>query len=103
MLFHIPWFECTSSFSFLWPIGSLLERLLLLGYQPAQFFSTKSDASLVVEIMGNDRHEQSANAILPFKHGLMPKRAGFCGKFSGNVKGGRPKGLPFFIECIAKN
>jgi hypothetical protein len=71
-----------------------LGRLLLSGYQPAQFFSTKSDASLVVEIMGNDRHEQSANAILPFKHEFGPKMAGFFDKFSGNVKREDPKALP---------
>jgi hypothetical protein len=80
-----------------------LERLLLLGYQPAQFFSTKSDASLVVEIMGNDRHEQSANAILPFKHEFELKMTGFCGNFSGNVKKGGAIGPPFFIEFIRGN
>jgi hypothetical protein len=75
-----------------------LGRLLLLGYQPVQFFSTKSDASLVLEIMGNDRHEQSANAILPFKHEFWLKMAGFFGNFSWNVKKGGPKSPPFFIE-----
>jgi hypothetical protein len=77
--------------------------MLLFGYQPAQFFSTKSDASLVLEIMGNDRHEQRANAILPLKHELKRKVPQNCGKNSGNVKKGRPDDLPFFMNCIRRN
>jgi hypothetical protein len=53
--------------------------------------------------MGNDRHEQSANAILPFKHEFVSKMAGFCGNFSGSVKKEGPKGPPFFIDIIRRN
>jgi hypothetical protein len=57
-------------------------------------FQQKATRALVSEIMGNDRHEQSANAILPLKHELDSKLLGFCGKNSGNVKKGRPEVFP---------